>query len=354
MNPFWQAYVSKGLLQPPTRYMFFCLSKSLDQLSNLNLGFTKAFLRSPNNQWYVVFSPLGNINCFMNLWKPSFWELDDIRFLFTWICLVGVFVDILDILSTMVKITWEHILWIFVSIRILKPWENPRIPGQRLGKAPRRFKQLMERTWWFLWPRSLRTGHCCDAGGYRRVGRFIVKDVMFQAFSMGNRYDKDFKPIWLGNKSKYVGVLICLPLSVGFPSFFKWNSSFKSISLGFHTPSTLKRYDMYDWAQKTYHPNTVHLRRYDWKTIGKDKKLKNVSQHLQSNAKWFRDRVSIHHPLGFNWHPFEGPGQCWFMFFFLPASCSKSQWRFQWCQTCLTCVWRNLGRFDVFPWFLVG
>ena len=39
----------------------------------------------------------------MNLWKPSFWELDDIRFLFTWICLVGVFVDILDILSTMVK-----------------------------------------------------------------------------------------------------------------------------------------------------------------------------------------------------------------------------------------------------------
>ena len=25
-------------------------------------------------------------------------------------------------------------------------------------------------------------------------------------------------------------------------------------------------------------------------------------------AKWFRYRVSIHHPLGFIWHPFEGAG----------------------------------------------
>ena len=25
-------------------------------------------------------------------------------------------------------------------------------------------------------------------------------------------------------------------------------------------------------------------------------------------AKWFRYRVSITHPLGFNWHPLEGPG----------------------------------------------
>ena len=24
--------------------------------------------------------------------------------------------------------------------------------------------------------------------------------------------------------------------------------------------------------------------------------------------KWFRYRVSITHPLGFNWHPLEGPG----------------------------------------------
>ena len=25
-------------------------------------------------------------------------------------------------------------------------------------------------------------------------------------------------------------------------------------------------------------------------------------------AKWFRYRVSINHPLGFNWHPLEGAG----------------------------------------------
>ena len=32
-----------------------------------------------------------------------------------------------------------------------------------------------------------------------------------------------------------------------------------------------------------------------------------VYQHLQRGAKWFL-KVSIHHPLGFNWHPFEAPG----------------------------------------------
>ena len=26
-------------------------------------------------------------------------------------------------------------------------------------------------------------------------------------------------------------------------------------------------------------------------------------------------RVSIHHPLGFNWHPFEGPGTCCFAYY---------------------------------------
>ena len=29
---------------------------------------------------------------------------------------------------------------------------------------------------------------------------------------------------------------------------------------------------------------------------------------LPKGAKWFRYRVSIHHPLGFNWHPLEGAG----------------------------------------------
>ncbi len=39
-----------------------------------------------------------------------------------------------------------------------------------------------------------------------------------------------------------------------------------------------------------------------------------IYQHLQRGAKWFRFRVSIHHPLGFNWHPFEGAGICCRMF----------------------------------------
>ena len=30
-------------------------------------------------------------------------------------------------------------------------------------------------------------------------------------------------------------------------------------------------------------------------------------------VKWFRFRVSIHHPLGFNWHPFEGAGMLDFL-----------------------------------------
>ena len=34
--------------------------------------------------------------------------------------------------------------------------------------------------------------------------------------------------------------------------------------------------------------------------------LQYTYQHLPRGAKWFRYRVSIHHPLGFTWHPFEG------------------------------------------------
>ena len=30
---------------------------------------------------------------------------------------------------------------------------------------------------------------------------------------------------------------------------------------------------------------------------------------FQRGAKWFRFRVSIHHPLGFNWHPLEAAGK---------------------------------------------
>ena len=30
---------------------------------------------------------------------------------------------------------------------------------------------------------------------------------------------------------------------------------------------------------------------------------------LPKGAKWFRFRVSIHHPLGFKWHPLEAAGK---------------------------------------------
>ena len=33
-----------------------------------------------------------------------------------------------------------------------------------------------------------------------------------------------------------------------------------------------------------------------------------IYQHLQRGAKWFI-KGSILHFLGFNWHPFEGPGK---------------------------------------------
>ena len=36
--------------------------------------------------------------------------------------------------------------------------------------------------------------------------------------------------------------------------------------------------------------------------------IMNHYQHLQRGAKWFL-RMSLHHPLGFNWHPFEGAGR---------------------------------------------
>ncbi len=45
------------------------------------------------------------------------------------------------------------------------------------------------------------------------------------------------------------------------------------------------------------------------------------NQHLQRGAKWFRFRVSIHHPLGFNWHPFEGAGRLFFVWFFRKDYC---------------------------------
>ena len=35
---------------------------------------------------------------------------------------------------------------------------------------------------------------------------------------------------------------------------------------------------------------------------------KEVPGPSSLGAKWFRYRVSIHHPLGFNWHPLEGAG----------------------------------------------
>ena len=159
---------------------------------------------------------------------------------------------------------------------------------------------------------------------------------------MGNRYDKDL-----------LSPFGFLPFLFGIPVIFQVKFEFKinipRLPHTFH----VKRYDMYDWAQKTYHPNTVHLTRYDWKTIGKDKKLKNVSQHLQRDAKWFRYRVSIHHPLGFNWHPFEGPGRCWFMFFFflhlilleIPVAVSMMPNLFDMCLTKPGTFWCFFGDF---------
>ena len=46
-------------------------------------------------------------------------------------------------------------------------------------------------------------------------------------------------------------------------------------------------------------------------------------QHLQTGAKWFPN-MSIHHPLGFNWHPFEGAGMYIYTIFLCLNSCIQS------------------------------
>ena len=48
-----------------------------------------------------------------------------------------------------------------------------------------------------------------------------------------------------------------------------------------------------EWIAK-HHPWTT------WKS-------ESLYQHLQRGAKWFLKGINSH-PLGFNWHPFEGPG----------------------------------------------
>ena len=46
------------------------------------------------------------------------------------------------------------------------------------------------------------------------------------------------------------------------------------------------------------HCYTMHLLNY----------VKFIPGPSSLGAKWFRYRVSIYHPLGFNWHPLEGAG----------------------------------------------
>ena len=50
--------------------------------------------------------------------------------------------------------------------------------------------------------------------------------------------------------------------------------------------------------------NPVYVQLWEEKN---QKKITDLS-NFKLGAKWFHYRVSIHHPLGFNWHPFEGPG----------------------------------------------
>ena len=59
--------------------------------------------------------------------------------------------------------------------------------------------------------------------------------------------------------------------------------------------------------------NWLRDRRYQWKLKLKillffQLNMLYIPGPSSSGAKWFRYRVSIHHPLGFNWHPLEGAG----------------------------------------------
>ena len=42
--------------------------------------------------------------------------------------------------------------------------------------------------------------------------------------------------------------------------------------------------------------------------FGIQKDQQKSYKDLPKGAKWFRYRVSIHHPFGFNWHPLGGAG----------------------------------------------
>ena len=65
-----------------------------------------------------------------------------------------------------------------------------------------------------------------------------------------------------------------------------------------------------------------------WKIVFLDAKKNIQPMHPSStfkgvpNGSW---RVSIHHPLGFNWHPFEGPGVYSFVMFNINAQYMASQ-----------------------------
>ena len=243
--------------------------------------------------------------------------------------------------------TWEHIFWIFVPSRILKPWQTHGFPGSVLAKLPGDSS-----SWWKELDGFFDPGHSGPGIAAMLEGTVVGspwRTWRFKLFHGEQIWQRFFEPVWLGNKSTYVVFFCTFTPFFGFTSFFKWNSSLRSISLGFHTHSTWRVMTcMTGPKERTI--QTPFTSGGMTGRLGKDKKLKNVSmfQHLQRDAKWFRYRVSIHHPLGFNWHPFEGPGRCWFMFFFLPLPRSKSHSRFQWCQSCLTCVWRNLGTFWCF------
>ena len=160
--------------------------------------------------------------------------------------------------------TWEHIFWIFVPSRILKPWQTHGFPGSVLAKLPGDSS-----SWWKELDGFFDPGHSGPGIAAMLEGTVVGspwRTWRFKLFHGEQIWQRFFEPVWLGNKSTYV-VFFCtftpfFWIHVIFQVEFEFKINIPRLPHTFH----VKSYDMYDWAQRTYHPNTVHLRRYDWKT----------------------------------------------------------------------------------------
>ena len=88
--------------------------------------------------------------------------------------------------------------------------------------------------------------------------------------------------------------------------FLAWQMFFFSRDPGREATKTWWKGWKTIWGGKGWKQNSWIS--WGWKVAPSNSYTIDTFQHLERGAKWFRYGVSIHHPFGFNWHPFEGAG----------------------------------------------